>query len=117
MNVVLGGGDPRLEGSGFGQTEWNWDLLSEWIMPSEESFLEIQRIMESPAIKRLFQEDEDRFIDRKEIAMMPCTAVCNTAPRFIPNALYSTRLRVSRPGRDSSRHCLSLSSNNKFIEE
>jgi hypothetical protein len=84
VNMVLGGGDPRIEGSGFGQMEWNWDLLSEWIMPSEENFLEIQRIMESPGIKRLFQEDEDRFIDRKEIVMMPCTAVCNTGTAFNP---------------------------------
>lgn len=84
VNMVLGGGDPRVEGSGFGEMEWGWDLLSEWIMPSEESFNEIQRIMESPDIKRLFEEDEDRFIDRKAIVMMPCTAVCNTGTVFNP---------------------------------
>src|SRR5579864_4051951 len=60
VNVVLGGGDPRVEGSGFGEMEFDWDLLSEWIMPDEESFNEVQRLMvESPEMQRLFLEDED----------------------------------------------------------
>ena len=84
VNVVLGGGDPRVPGSGFGEMEWGWDLLSEWILPSEENFLEIQRIMESPEIKHYFQEDEDRFIDRTACVMMPCTAVCNTGTELDP---------------------------------
>lgn len=84
VNMVLGGGDPRQEGSGFGEMEWQWDLLSEWTMPDEAAFAEIQRIMESPGIKRLFQEDEDRFIDRQHIVMMPCTAVCDTGTVFDP---------------------------------
>jgi len=73
VNIVLGGGDPRQEGSGFGEMEWQWDLLSEWITPSEENFHEIHRIMQLPEIDRLFHEDEDRFIDRQAIVMMPCT--------------------------------------------
>jgi hypothetical protein len=84
VHIVLAGGDPRQEGSGFGPMEWQWDLLSEWVMPDEASFLEIQRIMQSPGIKRLFWEDEDRFIDRQHIAMMPCTAVCDTGTVFNP---------------------------------
>ena len=72
VNVVMGGGDPRQEGSGFGTMEWQWDLLSEWIMPDEAAFHEILRIMAIPEIDRLFREDEDRFIDRKEIVMTPC---------------------------------------------
>src|SRR5579862_3635974 len=75
VTIVLGGGDPRQEGSGFGEMEWQWDLLEEWTTESEEDFHEITRIMESPGIKRLFQEDEDRFIARSEIVMMPCTVV------------------------------------------
>lgn len=77
VHIVLGGGDPRQAGSGFGEMEWQWDLLSEWIMPDEASFHEIQRIMESSDIKRLFQEDEDRFIDRTAYVMMPCAVFDN----------------------------------------
>jgi hypothetical protein len=51
--------------------EFEWDLISEWVMPDEAAFHEITRIMESPGIKRLFHEDEDRFIDRKAIVMAP----------------------------------------------
>jgi hypothetical protein len=84
VNEVLGGGDPRVAGSGFGPMEFEWDLLSEWILPDEAAFIEIQRIMESPEMKRLFEEDEDRFIDRAKIVMMPCTAVCDTGTVLDP---------------------------------
>jgi hypothetical protein len=87
VNIGLGGGDPRQENSGFGPMEWDWDLLSEWIMPDEESFNEVQRLMvESPEMQRLFLEDEDRFIDRQNITMLPCTAVFETPlrPAFDP---------------------------------
>jgi hypothetical protein len=73
VHVVMGGGDARLQGSGYGPMEWQWDLLSEWILPREENLHEIYRIMESPGIKQLFQEDEDRFIDRKANVTMLCT--------------------------------------------
>ena len=74
MNVVWCGGDSRQERSGYGPREWEWDLLSEWTLPSEASFHEIIRIMESPGIKPLFEEDEDRFIDRTATVMIPCSA-------------------------------------------
>jgi hypothetical protein len=72
VTQVWSGGDPRAENGGFGPHEFGWDLISEWIMPDEESYLEIQRIMESPGIKEQFWEDEDRFIDRTAIVMIPC---------------------------------------------
>jgi hypothetical protein len=71
VKTALTGGDPRDPDSGFGEREWDWDLLSEWTMPDEAAWHEITRIMESPGIKRLFHEDEDRFIDRKAIVMAP----------------------------------------------
>lgn len=77
MSTVFAGGDSRKENSGYGPQDWNWDLLSVWTMPSEENFHEIIRIMESPGIKQLFEEDEDRFIDREATVMIPCT-VANT---------------------------------------
>jgi EthD domain-containing protein len=83
VKEVTGGGDPRQEGSGFGPMEAPWDLLSEWITPDEESFNEIMRIMAIPEIDRLFHEDEDRFIDRQHIVMMPCE-VFDTGTAFNP---------------------------------
>ena len=79
--------------------EWEWDLLSEWILPSEENFHEIYRIMESPGIKHLFQEDEDRFIDRKTNVTMPC-AVFDVGTSLSPRARSLTRSPASPPGRD-----------------
>jgi hypothetical protein len=64
--------------------EWGWDLLSEWTLPSGEAFVEIQRIMESPGIKRLLQEDEDRFIERKAVMMMPCIFIERKAVMMMP---------------------------------
>jgi hypothetical protein len=72
MSEVWCGGDPRREGSGYGPREWAWDLVSEWIMPDEAAFNEILRIMESPEIRKEFEEDEDRFIDRSATVMVPC---------------------------------------------
>lgn len=71
-DTVWCGGDSRRESSGFGPQPWNWDLLSIWTLPSEENYQEVIRIMESPAIKHLFEEDEDRFIDREATVMIPC---------------------------------------------
>jgi hypothetical protein len=83
VNKVLAGGDPRQEGSGFGEREFEWDLISEWVMPDEAAFHEITRIMESPGIKELFHADEDRFIDRQAIVMAP-VSVCDTGTAFDP---------------------------------
>ena len=39
--------------------------------------------MESPGIKHLFEEDEDRIIDRRATVTMPIT-VCDTGTVFKP---------------------------------
>jgi hypothetical protein len=78
IDQALFGGDPRVEGSGFGPREWDWDLISEWTTPDEESYNKIIEIMESSEVKHLFEEDEDRFIHRKTIVMATCTASFNT---------------------------------------
>ena len=68
---VWTGGDPRQESGGYGPRDWEWDLMSEWITETEADFQEILRIMETPEIKKEFQEDEDRFIDRSATMMIP----------------------------------------------
>lgn len=66
------GGDSRQEGSGYRQQDWNWDLISEWILPSEEALHEIYRIMQEPGVDELFRADEDRFIDRTATVTVAC---------------------------------------------
>jgi hypothetical protein len=73
VNRVWTGGDSRQEGSGYGLREWEWDLISEWILPNEEALQEIYRIMQSPGVDDLFHADEDRFIDRTATVTVPCT--------------------------------------------
>jgi hypothetical protein len=73
VNGALGGGDSRQEGSGYGPMAFEWDLISEWILPCEENLHEIYRIMNTPNIAHLFEEDEDRIIDRTATMTVPCT--------------------------------------------
>jgi EthD domain len=72
VNMVWTGGDSRDASSGYGEREWQWDLMSEWILPNEEALHEIYRIMQSPGIKELFRADEDRIIDRTATVTAPC---------------------------------------------
>jgi hypothetical protein len=75
VDAAYGGGDSRMEGSGYGQIEWGWDLLSEWTVEDQAALSEIYRIMESPECRDLFLADEDRFIERAENVMIPCTVL------------------------------------------
>lgn len=72
VNMVWTGGDSRVEGSGYGLREWDWDLISEWILPNEEALQEIYRIMQEPDKDDRFRADEDRFIDRTATVTVPC---------------------------------------------
>jgi len=83
VGTVQTGGDPRREGSGYGDREWEWDLISEWILPDEGSLHEIHKIMGLPQYDRLFHEDEDRFIDREALVQVPCE-VRDTGTGFNP---------------------------------
>ena len=80
VNQVMSGGDSRKAGSGYGPREWEWDLISEWVLPNEQALTEIYRIMEAPEQRKEFEEDEDRFIDRTATVMVPC-AVADTGSR------------------------------------
>lgn len=83
VNMVFTGGDSREPDSGYGLREWDWDLISEWILPSEDALGEIYRIMQEPGIDALFRDDEDRFIDRRATVTVPCD-VRDVGTRFDP---------------------------------
>jgi hypothetical protein len=73
--TVYTGGDSRDPDSGYGPRAWEWDLISEWILPDEAALQEIYRIMQLPGIDELFHADEDRFIDRRATVTAPCDVV------------------------------------------
>ena len=83
VNIAFTGGDSRVEGSGYGPREWDWDLISEWILPNEDALREIYRIMQQPGIDELFLADEDRFIDRTATVTVACE-VHDTGTTFDP---------------------------------
>lgn len=90
VNIVFGGDDSRKPNNSYGPMEWDWDLLSEWIVGNEADLQEIFRIMQTPGIAQLFEDDEDRFIDRKMNVMMPCT-VADVGTVFNPaNTVFDT---------------------------
>lgn len=72
VNLAWTGGDSRQPDSGYGEREWEWDLISEWTVPDEDALNEIYRIMQTPGIDELFHADEDRFIDRTATVTVPC---------------------------------------------
>ncbi len=83
VNIVWTGGDSRQKDSGYGQREWEWDLISEWILPDEDALQEVYRIMQSRGFDELFHADEDRFIDRTATVTVPCD-VRDTGTVFDP---------------------------------
>jgi hypothetical protein len=90
-DICWSGGDPRKADGSFAPHECKWDLMSEWTTASKADFDEIQGHMEDPEYKHLFLDDEDRFIERTALMMMPCTASHNTGTVFDPrNTVFDT---------------------------
>jgi len=90
VGTVFGGDDSRKPGNSYGPMEWDWDLISEWIVDSEEDLNQIFAIMESPEYRDYFEQDEDRFIDRTMNVMIPCT-VSDYGAVFKPeNTVFDT---------------------------
>ena len=59
---------------------FNYDCVTEWIMPNEEALQEVYRIFADPAIGKEFYDDEERFLDRDAVISIRCkdTDVFNT---------------------------------------
>ena len=50
-------------GGGFGPCDWDYDCVTEWVMPDEEAFNEINRIFADPVIGKIFHDDEEAPAD------------------------------------------------------
>ena len=72
-----GGGVPTEVGGGFGPCEWDYDCVTEWVMPDEAAFDEINRIFADPVIGKIFHDDEENFLDRDSILLIKCDVVDN----------------------------------------
>lgn len=70
-----GGGVPTDTGGGFGPVEWAYDCVTEWVMPDEAAFDEINRIFADPVIGKIFHDDEEHFLDRDSILLIKCSVV------------------------------------------
>jgi EthD domain len=70
---VWGGGVPTEPGEpSFGPREWEYDCVTEWVMPDEEAFNEIMRIFADPVIGKFFHDDEENFLDRGSVVLIKC---------------------------------------------
>ncbi len=59
----------------FGEIEPDYDCIAEWIMKDEAAFAEIHRIFARPEVKKIFNDDEERFLDRKAFRLVQCDVV------------------------------------------
>lgn len=75
-----GGGVPTEQGGGFGPVDWPYDCVTEWVMPDEAAFNEINRIFADPVIGKKFHDDEEHFLDREAVLLIKCDVV-DTGPR------------------------------------
>ena len=66
----------------YGPMEWDWDLISEWILPDEATYDEIRKIMTGDVIRQ-FHELEEKFLDRPAQVMLRCS-VADTGTRPPP---------------------------------
>ena len=71
-----GGGVPTESGGGaFGPVDWDYDCVTEWVMPDEAAFDQINRIFADPVIGKIFHDDEENFLDRGSVMLIKCEMV------------------------------------------
>ncbi|CAN7328086.1 EthD domain-containing protein [Phenylobacterium sp. LjRoot225] len=61
-------------GHGFGPKPWDYDCVTEWVMPDEAAYDEIIRLLADPVISKVFYEDEEHFLDRDATLLIKCDA-------------------------------------------
>jgi len=58
----------------YSPIEMGWDLISEWVLPDEQTMAKIQAIMTGDVIKE-FHACEEKFLDRESQVMLRCSTV------------------------------------------
>ena len=58
----------------YGPREWDFDLISEWLLPDEAAYQEVLKIMTGDVIKQ-FHALEEQFLDRPSQTMLRCSTV------------------------------------------
>lgn len=56
----------------FGPMDWEYDCITEWVMPDEAAFDAIIALLGDPVIGRIFYDDEEHFLDRAATKMVCC---------------------------------------------
>jgi hypothetical protein len=51
---------------------FDYDVITEWILPNEEALEEVYRIFKIPEIGKEFYDDEGRFLDRDAVLSITC---------------------------------------------
>jgi hypothetical protein len=70
--AAAGGGvptDPK-KGGGLSAQEWEYDCITEWVMPDEAAFDEIMRLFADPVIGKIFHDDEENFLHRESVFLV-----------------------------------------------
>jgi hypothetical protein len=68
-------GGPYFENSGFAPFDWEYDVITEFVLPDAAALNEMFRIFSDPVIGQEFYEDEFNFMDRSKTIMFKCEAV------------------------------------------
>jgi hypothetical protein len=69
--ATAGGGVPTdPKGGGLAAQEWEYDCVTEWVMPDEQAFEEIMRLFADPVIGKIFHDDEENFLDRESVFLV-----------------------------------------------
>jgi len=94
---TAGGGVPTdPAGNPLASTEWEYDCITEWVMPDEAAFEEILRLFADPVIGKIFHDDEANFLDRSSPFLIKCD-MRDTGPGDGTGTLEILRKRTGHP--------------------
>ena len=62
----------RSRAHGRAEADWDYDCITEWVLPSAEALEEVYRVFAVPEIGQEFFEDEERFLDREALYSVTC---------------------------------------------
>ena len=72
-------GGPYFENGGFAAFDWDYDVITEFVLKSNADVSEMFRVFSDPLVGQEFYEDELNFMDRDRTIMYRCEVV-DTSP-------------------------------------